>query len=58
MAMKEGPYWPMGMVAEPGSPKHTMLGAVPTTMSPGIGASRDGTARTGAKLTLTPWESR
>lgn len=48
----------MGMVAEPGSPKHTMLGAVPTTTSPGIGACRGGMVRTGAKLTLTPWESR
>lgn len=64
MAMKEGLWWFTGMAVVPGSPKRMVEAAVTvavpttTTTNPGTGASRDGRAKTGAKLTPTPWESR
>lgn len=57
-ATNEGPECPTGMVAEPGSRRGTAVAAPTTTTNPGTGASPDGRARAGPKLTPTPWESR
>lgn len=57
-ATKEGPWCPIGMVAEPGSHKRMVVAVPTTTMNPGTEASPGVRGRTGAKLTPTRWESR